>query len=269
MTGPLLSVDINVDYPDKPGVLRNAAFELDPGEVLGLVGESGSGKSTLALAILRLLTWRGGRMRGRILFRGRDLAALPEREMRRVRGREVSLVQQDPISSLNPALRLRTQLNEAWRAHEPFSRDTWAGRVGELMRSVSLPDDGDFLRLYPRQLSVGMAQRMVIAMAVLHRPSLLIADEPTSALDVITQAEILRLFARLSAELGMAILFISHDLVSVASICHRVAIMHRGEIVETGRTSRIYNDPVHPYTRELIAALPQPPASVDDSKLPL
>ena len=269
MTQPLLSVNASVDYMSRPGAVRDAAFEIYPGEVLGLIGESGSGKSTLALAILRLLDWRGGRLRGSVVFRGANLAGVPERDMRRLRGREISLVQQNPMSSLNPALRLGAQLKEAWCVHEPFSKDDWAVRRRELLRSVSLPEHESFARLYPRQLSIGMAQRVVIAMAILHRPALLIADEPTSALDVITQAEILRLFARLNSELGMAILFISHDLVSVASICQRVAIMHRGEIVETGTTRQVYCSPSHAYTRRLIEALPRPPALLDENVVPL
>lgn len=258
---PLLSLDLSVDYPGKPGVLRHAAFDMAAGEIVGLVGQSGSGKSTLALAILKLLNLKGGRAEGVIRFRGRDLMALSEREMRSIRGREISLVLQSPLASLNPALRINTQLLEAWRAHCADAGAAWKARVMELLESVSLPAEESFLRQYPRQLSVGLAQRVLIALAILHRPPLLIADEPTSALDVVTQADILALFGRLSRELNMGVLFISHDLLSVASLCHRVAILHQGEIVEFAETARIFQSPAHPYTQQLISALPAMPAT--------
>jgi len=251
---PLLSVNLSVDYTGKL-VLRDLDLDVRHGEVVGLVGQSGSGKSTLALAILGLLDRRGSSVRGRILLKGRDLMALSERELRRVRGKEVGLVLQSPMSALNPALRIGRQLEEAWRCHGGDS-SSWKVRRREVLESVSLPDEEAFLRKHPRELSVGLAQRVLISMAILHRPALLLADEPTSALDVITQAEILELFARLSRQLEMAILFISHDLLSVARLCHRVAILHDGKIVEMSATDDIFNDPRHPYTQRLISALP-------------
>jgi ABC-type dipeptide/oligopeptide/nickel transport system ATPase component len=240
-------------------VLRNVSFEVGEGEVLGLVGQSGSGKSTLALAILKLLGLKGGQARGELRFQGRDLLQCNERAMRRVRGREIGLVLQSPLSSLNPALKLETQLTEAWKAHAIGSRETRRAAFLEVLRSVSLPAEESFLRRYPRQVSVGQAQRVLIALAVLHRPALLIADEPTSALDVITQSEILELFGRLNRELRMGLLFISHDLLSIASLCHRVAILHEGTIVECESTGQIFRNPRHPYTRRLIEALPKHP----------
>lgn len=251
---PILSLRLSVDYATKPGVLRNLSLDVREGEVMGLIGHSGSGKSTIALSILRLLALKGGTATGSIRLRGRDLMRVTEREMRSIRGSEVGLVLQSPLSSLNPALRIRTQLSEAWRAHAN-------GRPGreslrEALRSVSLPDDDEFLARYPSQLSVGQAQRVLIAMAILHRPSLLIADEPTSALDPITQAEVLALFSALNRDLEMAILYISHDLLSVASICHRVAILHEGEIVECAPPDDVFNRPSHPYTERLVASLP-------------
>jgi len=215
---PLLSVAVSVDYAGRRDVLRCATLEVEPGEIMGLVGTSGSGKSTLALAVLRLLDFKGGKAHGRILFGGRDLMALSPEEMRRLRGREIGLVLQSPMSALNPALRLRTQLRETWRAHAAKSKDAWLPAARAALEEVSLPADDDFLARYPAQLSVGQAQRVLIAMAILHRPKLLIADEPTSALDVITQAEILDLFATLNQRLGMAILYISHDLLSVVGV---------------------------------------------------
>jgi ABC-type dipeptide/oligopeptide/nickel transport system ATPase component len=256
---PLLSLRLSVDYPDKPAVLRDLSLDIGRQEILGLVGQSGCGKSTLALAILKLLYLKRGHARGSIHFSGRDLMALSERDVRSLRGKEIGLILQSPMSSLNPALRIRTQLEEAWKVHRRGSRDECHEALREVLENVSLPSEPDFLRRYPSQLSVGQAQRVLIAMAVLHRPALLIADEPTSALDLITQAEILQLFASLSAKFGISILYISHDLLSVATIAHRVAVMHKGEIVECRRTAELFRSPEHPYTRQLIHALPVVP----------
>ena len=256
---PLLSLRLSVDYRNKTGVLRDVFMELRQGEILGLVGQSGSGKSTLSLAILRLLHLKGGVARGKLMFKGQDLFAKAETEMRTLRGREMSIVLQSPLSSLNPALRVGTQLSEAWRAHADGTREECAAAIAATLANVSLPNDSDFLRRRPSQLSVGQAQRVIIAMAILHRPSLLIADEATSALDTITQSEILRLFAQLNRERGMGILYISHDLLSVAVLCHRIAILNEGEIVECGPPSQIFGAPQHPYTQKLVAALPRVP----------
>ena len=250
----LLSVDLSAGYSPGRSVLRGVSFQLHPGEVLGLVGQSGSGKSTLAMALLRLLDMRGGRVTGSIRLAGRELSGLSEREMRSIRGREIGFVPQSPAGALNPALRVGAHLEEAWRAH-----GAGLGSFRKLMESVSLPGDETFLKRYPRQLSVGQGQRLLIAMGILHRPSLLIADEPTSALDVITQAEILSLFARLNRELGMGLLFISHDLLSVASLCHRVAILRHGELVEIGPAEQIFQAPLHAYTQELVRSIPRNP----------
>jgi ABC-type dipeptide/oligopeptide/nickel transport system ATPase component len=253
---PFFSVSLSVDYPRKAGVLRDLFLQIRRGEVLGLIGHSGSGKSTLALAALGLLDTKSATVHGSIHFEGRDLLKLSEREWRDLRGREIALVLQSPLTSLNPALRIGTQLREAWQAH---SKAEWRQPAAEALESVSLPHDDDFLNRRPSQLSIGQAQRVLIAMAVLHRPKLIIADEPTSALDVITQSEVLALFAELNQKLGSSLLFISHDLLSVAAICDRIAIIHDGEIVETGDTERIFMRPQHPYTQQLIAALPALP----------
>jgi len=256
---PLLSLRLSVDYRNNPGVLRDVSLAIQPGEILGLVGQSGSGKSTISLAILRLLHLKGGTARGTLLFKGEDLSPKSESQMRSLRGREISIVLQSPLTSLNPALRIGSQLSEAWRAHATGTREQCAAAISSALSSVSLPHATDFLRRRPSQLSVGQAQRVIIAMAILHRPSLLIADEATSALDTITQSEILALFARLNRELGMGILYISHDLLSVAALCHRIAILNSGEIVECGSPSQIFGDPRHPYTQRLVAALPRLP----------
>ena len=256
----ILDARISVDYPNKPGVLRDVHIEVGEGEILGLVGESGSGKSTIALALLRLLEHKGASIKGEILFAGRDLLRLRPREMRQIRGRDIALVLQSPLASLNPALRIGTQMAEAWRAHHPESKlwtdsKLWKPRALELFERVSLPAEESFLDRYPRQLSVGQAQRVLIAMAVLHKPRLLIADEPTSALDAITQSEILDLFRSLNRELNMAMLFVSHDLLAVASLCSRIAILQRGKIVESGPTEQMFRDPHTDDTRALLQAV--------------
>jgi len=253
---PLLSARLSVDYRNKPGVLKNLCLEIQRGEIVGLVGESGSGKSTLALALLQLLQLKGAKVQGEVVFQGENLLQKKEIQLRDIRGRQMSVVLQSPLTSLNPALRIGTQLKEAWRAHANGTGDQCHAAVSAALRGVSLPDSEEFVKRRPSQLSVGQGQRVIIAMAILHRPALLIADEPTSALDTITQSEILSLFARLNRELEMAILYISHDLLSVAALCHRVAILRGGEIVECDGPDAIFDSPRHPYTQRLIAALP-------------
>jgi ABC-type glutathione transport system ATPase component len=255
-TDVLLSLQLSVRYGKKPAVLRDVKIEIRRGEVLGLVGQSGSGKSTLAMAILGLLDRKQATSEGAIQFQDRDLLKLKDRELRGMRGRTLALVLQSPLSSLNPALRIRTQLKEAWRAHVSGSNVDCHGAIARALESVSLPATEEFLHKYPAQMSVGQAQRVLIAMAVMHRPALLIADEATSALDVITQSEILTLFAKLNRETGMAILYISHDLASVSEICNRIVILHQGEIVENGTTEQIFESPQHEYTQRLMAAMP-------------
>jgi len=258
-TDVLLAAHFSVQYAGKPPVLRDVDLEIRQGEILGLVGQSGSGKSTLAMAILGLLDRKQAKVEGSIKFQGGELLQLREGQFRAMRGLAVALVLQSPLSSLNPALRIQTQLKEAWRAHVSGSKVDCDSAIRTALESVSLPSSQDFLRKYPSQMSVGQAQRVLIAMAVMHRPALLIADEATSALDVITQSEILALFARLNRETGTAILYISHDLASVAGICDRIAILHEGQIVECGSKDQVFANPQHGYTQRLIAALPRMP----------
>src|SRR5258708_25859600 len=257
----LLSVRLTVNYQDKEPVLRDLRLDLKTGEVLGLVGHSGCGKSSLALAIVGLEKRKGGRASGSILWNGRALLALKEKDWLKLRGKEIAFVPQSPMSSLNPALRISTQLAEAWKLHDRGGRQKCQLAILQALRNVSLPETEDFLRRYPSEISVGQAQRVLIAMAILHRPFLLIADEPTSALDAVTQSEVLALFAELNRKLGMSILFISHDLASVYTLCHRIALLDAGEIVECNTPQAIFFSPVHPFNKQLIAALPSIPSA--------
>ena len=262
-SGLFLSAHFSVHYADKPAVLSDVEVEIHRGEVLGLVGQSGSGKSTLALAILGLLDRKQAHAEGSIECDGCDLLRLREKEFRSWRGRKLALVLQSPLSSLNPALKIRTQLKEAWRAHASGSASDCDGAIRSALESVSLPSTDEFLRKHPSQMSIGQAQRVLIAMAIMHCPALLIADEATSALDVITQSEILGLFRQLNRTTGMAILYISHDLASVAGICDRVAILHQRRIVEVGTTQQVLTSPRHEYTQRLMAAMPKLPPALD------
>jgi len=235
MSEPLLSVRLWVDYPGKPNAIDGAAFEIQPGEIFGLAGASGSGKSTIGLAILRLVHLRGGRPRGEVRFDGRDMLSMRERDLRRLRGSQISLVLQSPAAALNPVLRLGSQLREAWQIHSPVPWREARRGAEALLHQMGLPAGEEFLRRYPGQISVGQAQRVVIAMAMLHRPKLIIADEPTSALDLDARGGILDLLAALNTERHTAILYISHDLDSMRRLCHRMAVLQSGRIQEPAR----------------------------------
>jgi ABC-type glutathione transport system ATPase component len=233
-------------------------FDLCQGEALGMVGTSGAGKTTLVMALLGLLPWRGGKTSGEVIVDGTNLLTLPARAARRLRGKTIALVPQSPMTALNPAVSLRSHFDEAWRAHEPAGKKALESRLQELMHEVQLPSGEDsFLRRKPGQISVGQAQRILIALALLHRPKILIADEPTSALDPVTQAEIIKLLRQLNRRNGTALLYISHDLVSVLQLCDRLAVLHSGVIVECERVEYIERVQ-HPAALSLLRSLPVP-----------
>lgn len=245
----VLALSLSVAYGKRPPIFSDLSLEMRRGEILGLVGGSGCGKSTLALAILRLLDTKGAAASGSVYFNGRDLLTLSEREMRRVRGREIGLVLQSPLSALNPMLRIGRQLREAWRAHREDNNGDF--EIAQTLQRVDLPHSPDFLKRYPSEISVGQAQRVLIAMAILHQPDLLIADEPTSALDAITQIGTLELFREINKQSGTCILLISHDLAAVESVCDRVAVLYEGKIVECRAVGDMFSEASHPYTRAL------------------
>jgi oligopeptide/dipeptide ABC transporter ATP-binding protein len=238
-------------------VLDGLDLDVGRGEILGLVGESGSGKSVTAYSILRLVRPPGRIVGGEVLLEGRDLLALPERQMREVRGEEISMIFQDPRGFLDPVCRIGAALREIYRTHEHASRRKAEERALELLRSVGLPAPERVYRAYPHELSGGMAQRAMIALALACSPKLLIADEPTTALDVTIQIQIVRLLAELRERLGLTILLITHNLSVVAEVCDRVAVMYAGEIVENAPALEIFERPRHPYTVGLLEARPR------------
>jgi peptide/nickel transport system ATP-binding protein len=263
---PLLRVERLTTVFDRAGTgartstpmaaLDDVAFEIHAGETLGLVGESGSGKSVTALSIMRLVQPPGRIAAGRILFKGRDLLALDEPSMREVRGAEISLIFQEPMTALNPVFRVGDQIAEALRVHGRGSRRETREKAIELLRAVRIPDPDARARDYPHQLSGGMRQRVLIAIALACQPSLVIADEPTTALDVTIQAEILDLLREMKAAFHLSLLLITHDLGVIAETADRVAVMYAGRIVETGPVRYIFRHPAHPYTRGLLASMP-------------
>ena len=257
---PLLSVnDLTIRFHTRRGIVHaveRVSFDLRAGETLGLVGESGCGKSVTCLSLLGLIPSPPGRTEGRILLAGSDLTTSSPRELRAVRGRRISMIFQDPMTSLNPYLRIGTQIAEPLRLHEGLSRNAARARAIEALEHVGIADAPQRIHDYPHQFSGGMRQRAMIAMALVTRPEILVADEPTTALDVTVQAQILDLMRRLQHEYGTAVLFITHDLGVVAEFCSRIAVMYAGQIVETGPTAAVFARPRHPYTAALRMALP-------------
>jgi len=254
---PLLHVDgLDVRLGDVP-LIRNVTLCLDEGQMLGLVGESGCGKSVTALAVMRLLAEPPMRVAaGSIRHAGRDLLSLRESELCAVRGRDIGMIFQEPMTSLNPAFRIGQQIAETLLLHERVSRSVARQRAAELLETVGFPAPDAALRRYPHQLSGGQRQRVMIAIALVCRPKVLIADEPTTALDVTVQAQILELLASLRREHRLAVLLITHDLGVVRSYCDRVAVMYSGEVVEQGRTDEVFAAPRHRYTRALMRTIP-------------
>ena len=255
---PLLDVQHLTVAFERPGSALKAVddltFSIQPGETLGLVGESGSGKSVTALTILRLLQPPGKVTAGRVLFEGRDLLQLPESEMRSVRGGRISLIFQEPMTALNPTMRVGDQIGEALTSHG-VGKDQARQRVVELLDAVRIPDAARRARDYPHQLSGGMRQRVMIAIAVACRPPLVIADEPTTALDVTIQAQVLEMLSELKGRFNLALLLITHDFGVIAEMADRVAVMRGGQLVEQGPVRQILRAPSHEYTQRLLRAV--------------
>jgi peptide/nickel transport system ATP-binding protein len=232
------------------------SFNLERGKVLGLVGESGSGKSVTGFSIMRMIDAPGRIVGGELLFNGTDLRTLSGEEMRRIRGRKIAMIFQDPMMTLNPVLRIDTQMIDAIQAHEPVSHAQAVERARSALTLVGISSPGERLRAYPHELSGGMRQRVVIAIAMLHRPDLIIADEPTTALDVTIQAQILAEVQKLTRENEMAVIWISHDLSVVSRLADDIAVMYAGRVVEYGAASDVLTRPMHHYTAGLIASIP-------------
>jgi oligopeptide/dipeptide ABC transporter ATP-binding protein len=260
--GTLLSVkDLRTHFFTEAGVVRavdGVSLHVRPGETLGIVGESGCGKTVTALSILRLIPDPPGRIvGGSIDFEGRDLLGLPEDEMRTIRGQAISMIFQEPMTSLNPVFTVGEQVAEGIRYHQRLStREAW-DRAVEMLQRVKIPDPARRAQEYPHQLSGGMRQRAMIAMALVLGPRLLIADEPTTALDVTIQAQILELLLSLREEMGMAVILITHDLGVIAEAADRVVVMYAGRVVEEGSAKALFDQPLHPYTQGLLASLPR------------
>jgi peptide/nickel transport system ATP-binding protein len=245
----------------RSGVVKavdNLSLGLQQGRVLGLVGESGCGKTVTALSILNLVPYPGKIVSGSIFFEGRDLLTIPPKEMRHIRGARISMIFQEPMTALNPVFTVGNQIAEVLTTHLGRSRSEAMNQAVDLLRSVGIPAPEKRIQEYPHQLSGGMRQRVMIAMAIACRPSIILADEPTTALDVTIQAHILELLSRIQSEMGMAMVLVTHDLGLIAERAHEVAVMYAGRIVEQAGTRELFEHPMHPYTRGLIASVPRP-----------
>ena len=260
MSDPVLSVtNLSTHFFTRAGVVKavdGVSFDLARGEIMGLVGESGSGKTVTGFSLLGLVDAPGRIVQGSVKLNGTELTTLPEKAMRDRRGREISMIFQDPIATLNPMLTVGQQMRMAIDAHERLSPKAAQARSVELLTQVGIPSAEARLRAYPHEFSGGMRQRVVIAIALLHRPTVIVADEPTTALDVSIQAQILFQMRDLAAETGTAMIWISHDLAVVSSLASKLAVMYAGRIVEQGPTATLLRDPRHHYTAGLIASLP-------------
>jgi oligopeptide/dipeptide ABC transporter ATP-binding protein len=252
--------DLHTQFFTSRGVVRavdGVSLHVDAGEVLGVVGESGCGKTMTALSILRLVPEPGRIVSGRITFRGRDVTKMDDEEIRDFRGNDVSMIFQDPMTSLNPVTRVGRQIEEAMTAHKRFTTEHAKTRVVELLKRVRVPAAESRVNDYPHQFSGGMRQRAMIAMGLSNEPELLIADEPTTALDVTVQAQIIQLMKQLNRELGTAMILITHNMALIASLCQRVVVMYAGRIVEQGPVEQIFTSPQHPYTWSLLRSVPR------------
>lgn len=251
--------DLHISFTTKDNLIQavdNISFSLHQGEILGIVGESGSGKSVTALSILRLLSSNANIDKGSVLFKGENLLSKSNEVMRHIRGNEISMIFQDPMTSLNPLFSIGKQINDVIRRHQNVSYKKAKIMVIDNLKDVGVPQPAKRYNSYPHEFSGGMRQRVMIAMALACHPDLLIADEPTTALDVSTQSEILKLLLKMKEELGASIMLITHDLGVVANMCSRVIVMRKGSIVESGSVEQIFNEPQHPYTIELLNSLP-------------
>ena len=261
MPEPLLTItNLSTQFPTDEGPMNavdGVTLQVAPGRILGLVGESGCGKTMTALSVMRIVPPPGRISGGSIRFQGEELLSLPEREMQRVRGRRIAMIFQEPMTALNPVLTAGEQVAEMLRHHLRMSRAEARARTIELFRQVGIPSPEDRYRAYPHQLSGGLRQRVMIAMAISCRPALIFADEPTTALDVTIQAQILALLKQLQRDLGLSLVLISHDLGVIAEMADEVAVMYAGRIVEQTTTAELFANPLHPYTQGLLQSLPQ------------
>ena len=260
MSGMTLEVEnLSTHFATRAGLVKavdGVSFHVNRGEILGLVGESGSGKSVTGFSLIGLVDPPGRIASGKILFQGRDITALPEEERRALRGNRIAMIFQDPMMTLNPVLRIDTQMMETVHAHAKVSNAEARARSRDALGMVGIPSPEERLSAYPHQFSGGMRQRVAIAIALLHRPDLIIADEPTTALDVTIQAQILAEVQKLAHEVGTALIWITHDLSVVAGLADRIAVMYAGRIVETGSVADVLDRPMHPYTAGLIGSVP-------------
>ena len=273
MSEPLLSVrDLRVHFDTDDGLVKavdGVSYDIGPGRTLGIVGESGSGKSVSSLTVMGLTRGKRSNITGEIRFGGSDLLQASDDEMRAIRGEEIAMIFQDPLSSLHPFYRVGDQLVEAVQAHHEVSKAAALDKATELLRLVGIPQPKDRVGGYPHEFSGGMRQRVMIAMALINEPKLLIADEPTTALDVTVQAQILELMIRLKAELDTSIVFITHDLGVVAEMADDIAVMYAGRIVEFGPKEQIFDSPHHPYTWGLLGSIPKLDADRDEALIPV
>ncbi len=260
MTALLEVKNLKTQFKTKDGIVRavdDVSFTINRGETLGVVGESGSGKSVTAMSVLRLVQSPGSIVGGEILFEGRDLLQLSDKEMRKIRGKEISMIFQDPMTSLNPVLTIGRQLSEPLTTHLGLTRDQARKESVDLLKMVGIPNAAERIKSYPHHFSGGMRQRVMIAMALACRPKMVIADEPTTALDVTIQAQILELLQKLQAETGTAVMLITHALGVVAGMADRIQVMYAGHIVETTTSDELFANPRHPYTMGLLKSIPR------------